>query len=122
MMLRIVAHLSFVVAVLVGSLSTMSTAHGETLYQSNVDTRVVVALQVRPEAVQQWLSGPWQVNPVAAGASKRANLSLVFVDQHPLPDPEGEPMSGGGNRVFALLAPGKQFRTGETAPGGLRLS
>src|SRR5260370_7214850 len=73
MMLRIVAHLSLVVAVLVGSLSTMSTALGETLYQSNVDTRVVVALQVRPEAVQQWLSGPCQVNPVAPAPPNRSN-------------------------------------------------
>src|SRR5713101_3957404 len=121
MMLRIVAHLSFVVAVLVGSLSTMSTAHGETLYQSNVDTRVVVALQVRPEAVQQWLSGPWQVNPVAAGPSKGSNLSLVFVDQHLVQDPEGKPMSGGINRILALVAPGKHSGTGETAPVVLRL-
>src|SRR3989442_12653699 len=116
MMLRIVAHLSFVVAVLVGSLSTMSTAHGETLYQSNVDTRVVVALQVRPEAVQQWLSGPWQVNPVAAGPSKRANLSLVFLGPHPLHDPEGKAMSGGVKLIFALAAPGKQSGTPETRP------
>jgi len=57
-MLRIVPRLSSVVAVVVGSLFTMGTVCGETLYQSNVDTRVVVALQVRPEAVQQWLSGP----------------------------------------------------------------
>src|SRR2546426_1018723 len=121
MMLRIVAHLSFVVAVLVGSLSTMSTAHGETLYQSNVDTRVVVALQVRPEAVQQWLSGPWQVNPVAAGPSKGSNLSLVFVDQHLVQDPEGKPMSGGINRILALVAPGKHSGTAETAPVVLRL-
>src|SRR2546428_10898606 len=122
MMLRIVAHLSLVVAVLVGSLSTMSTAHGETLYQSNVDTRVVVALQVRPEAVQQWLSGPWQVNPVAAGPSKGSNLSLVFVDQHLVQDPEGKPMSGGINRILALVAPGKHSGTNETAPQALGLS
>lgn len=121
MALRIMTRVSLAFAVIGGGLLTMSAARAETLYQSNVDTRVVIALQVRPEAVQQWLSGPWQVNPVGAGPSKGANLVLVFVDQHLVQDPDGKPMSGGINRILALVAPGKHSGTGETASVALRL-
>ncbi len=121
MMLRNLARLSLVAVVLGGSLFPMSAARAESLYQSNVDTRVVVTLQARPEAVQSWLSGPWQVNPVAAGPSRGSNLTFVFVDQHLIQDPDGKPMSGGINRIVALVAPGKHSGTGETAPVVLRL-
>ena len=42
-------------------------ARAETPTGSNADTRVVVSLQVKPEAAQQWLTGSWQVNPVPSG-------------------------------------------------------
>lgn len=120
-MLRIVIHSSLAAVVCMASVLAANSAHAESLYQSNVDARVAVALQVKPEAVQQWLSGPWQVNPVGAGPSKGANLTLVFLDQHLVQDPEGKPMRGGINRMVALVAPGKHSGTGETAPIILRL-
>src|SRR5213078_1246079 len=77
--------------------------------------RVIVSLQVRPEALQQWISGAWQVNPVAAGPSKGANASVVFVDQQLWLDADGKPMATGINRIMALTVPGKHGGTGETA-------
>jgi len=91
------------------------TARAETPTGSNADTRVVVALQVKPEAAQQWLTGPWQVNPVATGPSGGANASLVFVDQHLVVDADGKPAGSGINRILALVVPGKHSGTGETA-------
>jgi hypothetical protein len=119
MVLRIALVATVCISMLLFALGT--GARAERLYQSNVDTRVYVAFQVKPEAVQQWLSGPWQVNPVAAGPAKGSNLTLVFVDQHLVQDPEGKPMSGGINRMLALVAPGKHSGTGETAPIVFRL-
>src|SRR6266851_4647359 len=69
------------------------TARAETPTGSNADTRVVVALQVKPEAAQQWLTGPWQVNPAGSGI----------------------------NRILALVVPGKHSGTGETASVVARL-
>src|SRR4029453_10732786 len=97
------------------------SARAETPTGSNADTRVVISLVVKPEAAQQWLTGPWQVNPVASGPSQGANTSLVFVDQHLVVDPDGKPAGSGINRILALVVPGKHSGTGETASVVARL-
>lgn len=115
MLLRMAVRVSLVLAIVVAGVLTASTARAETPVGSNADTRVVVSLQVRPEALQQWVSGSWQVNPVAAGPSKGANLSVVFVDQQLVLDADGKPVAAGVNRIMALTVPGKHSGTGETA-------
>ena len=114
MMLSMAFRVSLVLAVIVGGILTASLTRAETPAGSNVDTRVIVSLQVRPEALQQWISGAWQVNPVAAGPSKGANASVVFVDQQLWLDADGKPMATGINRIMALTVPGKHGGTGET--------
>jgi hypothetical protein len=109
-----------IVLALIGVLLTES-ARAETPTGSNADTRVVISLVVKPEAAQQWLTGPWQVNPVASGPSQGANTSLVFVDQHLVVDPDGKPAGSGINRILALVVPGKHSGTGETASVVARL-
>ena len=96
-------------------------ACAETPTGSNADTRVVVSLQVKPEAAQQWLTGPWQVNPVPSGPSKGANAVLVFVDQQLVLDADGKPAGSGINRLLALVVPGKHAGTGELATVVARL-
>jgi hypothetical protein len=109
-----------IVLALIGVLLTES-ARAETPTGSNADTRVVISLVVKPEAAQQWLTGPWQVNPVASGPSQGANASLVFVDQHLVVDPDGKPAGSGINRILALVVPSKHSGTGETASVVARL-
>src|SRR6266550_2970721 len=113
MMLSMAFRVSLVLAVIVGGILTASLTRAETPAGSNVDTRVIVSLQVRPEALQQWISGAWQVNPVAAGPSKGANASVVFVDQQLWLDADGKPMATGINRIMALTVPGKHGGTAE---------
>lgn len=79
----------------VGSLSSTHSEWAETLVQQNVDTRVVLAFRVGQAALQSWLPAPWQVNPVATGPSKDANLMVTFIDRVLSQDAEGKPIAGG---------------------------
>lgn len=115
MVLPMAVRVALVLVLIVGGVLTAVTARAETPVGSNADTRVVVSLQVRPEALQPWISGPWQVNPAMAGPSKGANLSIVFVDQQLVLDADGKPVAAGINRIMALTIPGKHSGTGETA-------
>src|SRR5437867_11950210 len=81
MMLSMAFRVPLVLAVIVGGILTASLTRAETPAGSNVDTRAIVSLQVRPEALQQWISDAWQVNPVPAEPSKGGNACVVFVDQ-----------------------------------------
>ena len=90
-------------------------AGAETLVGSNVDNRIVVALRVGQAELQTWLPAPWQVNPVAKGPLKEANLYLIFVDRLLNQDAQGKPAAGGTFRVVALAAPAKHAQTGESA-------
>ena len=116
---------SMIFGLIIGALVVAALAPtlvvGETPVGSNADTRVTLAFTAKTEALQQWLTGPWKVEPVGAGPSKGANVSLVFVDQHLVVDPDGKPAGTGTNRILALVVPGKHSGTGETAPVVARL-
>src|SRR6266850_2382334 len=101
---------------LAAALIVFPDARAETSAGSNADTRVVLTFKVRPEAVQQWLSGPWRVDSFQTGPAKGANVSLVFVDQHLVVDADGKPMGSGVNRTLALVVPAKHSGTGAFAP------
>jgi hypothetical protein len=105
----------------VGSLSSTRPSWAETLVQQNVDTRVVLAFRVGLAALQGWLPAPWQVNPVATGPSKDANLTVTFIDRLLNQDGEGKPVAGGMSRIVALSIPAKHEQTGETAPFVVRV-
>jgi len=62
----------------------------ETLVQQNVDTRVVLAFRVGHAGLQRWLPAPRQVDPVATGPSKGANLTVSFIDRLLNQDSEGK--------------------------------
>ncbi len=90
-------------------------AGAETLTGSNVDNRIIVALRVGQAELQPWLPAPWQVNPIAKGPFKEANLYVIFMDRLLNQDAQGKPAAGGTFRSVALVAPAKHTQTGESA-------
>jgi hypothetical protein len=117
------SRLSVLVAIaVVGTLAFSVPVRAETLVESNVDSRLVVALRVAPAEVEKWLQPPWQVNPIASGPSKDANLLIVFLQRLLSQGPDGKPSAWGGtDRAVALVVPGKHAQTGETAPVVIRV-
>lgn len=77
--------------------------------------RIYLGFQVKPETVQAWLPAPWQLNPVASGPFKGANLQVVLIERVRDDDPDGKPKYSGTSRIVALVAPGKHPQTGQTA-------
>jgi hypothetical protein len=86
----------------------------ETLVESSVESRLILAFQVQESELQSWLPAPWQVNPATAGPTKDANLSIVFVQKLLNETPESKPSpSGGTTRYVVLTVPAKHAQTGE---------
>lgn len=93
-----------------------AVAFAETPVESNVDTRLTLAFQVRDGEAQTWLPAPWKVNAVAAGPSKGANLLVIFYQRLLSQAPDGKPSaSGGTDRGVALAVPAKHAQSGEEA-------
>lgn len=91
-----------------------TTAAAETPVESNVDSRLILAFQMRDSDVQSWLPAPWQVSPVTAGPSKGANLLILFVQNLLSQTPDGKPSASGGTaRYVVLVIPAKHAQTGE---------
>lgn len=90
------------------------TASAETLVESNVESRLALAFQTQESELQSLLPAPWQVNPVTAGPSKGANLSVIFVQILLSENPEGKPSpSAATARYVVLTVPAKHAQTGE---------
>jgi hypothetical protein len=105
-------------------------AAAETLVESNMDSRIVVALRMpRQSAVQTWLPAPWKVEPIASGPSATANVLMVFIERILSQDADGKPIPGGNTRAVAVVVPARNPETGESsmfvvqvfsaAPGGV---
>jgi hypothetical protein len=88
-------------------------ASAETAVQSNIDVRTVVAVKVAEVEAQRWLTGPWQLNPVASGPNQGANFILVFYDRLLNLGGGGKPAGGGMDRALALVVPAKHPQTGD---------
>lgn len=101
--------------------STTCPAWAETLSQSTLDSRIVLAFRVNPAELQRWVPAPWQVAPVGAGPSKDANLILTFVDRLLDQDAQGKAAAVPTYRVLALAIPGKHPQTEESGPLLIRL-
>ncbi len=109
-----------VIAAVLGP-STAWLAWAQTLVESNVDTRVVVALRVDEAKLKRRVAPPWEISPATTGPSKDANLSLLFIDRLLVQDAEGKPKGAGLDRLVAFTAPGKNPQTGETGPLVIRV-
>jgi hypothetical protein len=93
----------------------------ETLVQSTLDSRIVLAFRVNSVELQKWLPAPWQPNPAETGPSKDANLMVTFVDRLLDQDAEGKPAAVPTYRIVAVGVPGKNPQTGESAPLVMRI-
>jgi len=94
----------------------------ETPVESNVDSRLILAFQVRDSELQNWLPAPWQVSSVAAGPWKGANLFVLFVQNLLSQTPEGKPSASGGTaRYVVLVVPAKHAPTGEESSFVIRI-
>jgi hypothetical protein len=111
--ISIASMLSFILLIFSGILITQAGA--ETLIGSNVDNRIIVALQVGQAELQSWLPAPWQVSPIPKGPLKGANLYLMFVDRLLDQDAQGKPARGGTCRAVPLAVPAKHAQTGKPA-------
>lgn len=89
--------------------------------QSTLDSRMVLAFKVNPAELQRWIPAPWQIDPVAAGPSKDANLVMTFVDRLLDQDAEGKPVKTATYRVVALATPARNPQNGDSGPLLIRL-
>lgn len=93
----------------------------ETLQDSTIATRIIVALQARALSLQSRLPPPWRVSPVAAGASEGANLYVLFNDALLNQDAEGKAAPDAVSRYVGLVIPAVHAESGETASVNFRI-
>ena len=88
-------------------------ASAETLTGTNVDSRVLVAMQFDGEAVQKMMPEGWDLFPFPGGALKGANSLLIFADRYLGLDAEGKPKDPASYRAIAMASLGKSTTTDE---------
>jgi len=91
----------------------VQTATAETLTGSNVDSRVLVAMQFDADAVQAMMPKGWTLFPFPGGALKGANSLLIFADRYLGMDAEGKPKDPSSYRAIAMASLGKSATTDE---------
>lgn len=102
---REVTYCLFYCVLMVTSFLLIHPAGAETMVQSNVDSRVIVALQVSTPALQKWLPNGWLINTATQGPFKDSNLFVIFMDRPYAVDASGKPSSKGNERVVVLVVP-----------------
>lgn len=93
----------------------------EQLLDLTIATQTVLRFQVSSVAVQERLPFPWQVAAAPAGASKGANLSILFNDALLNQDPEGNPSEDVTSRYVGFAIPARHPETGEEAGFNFRI-
>lgn len=106
MMPRRLASSIFFVTLSAGGLLLSHSVRAETLVESSVETRTVLAFRVGQTALQRWVSEPLLITSMPSGPFKDANLFVVFMDKLVKFDAQGNATSGGNDRavIFAAVA------------------
>ena len=91
----------------------VQTATAETLIGSNVDSRVLVAMQFDANTVQAMMPDGWTLFPFPGGALAGANSLLIFADRYLGMDAEGKPNDPASYRAIAMASLGKSATTDE---------
>jgi hypothetical protein len=78
-------------------------ARAETLVEMSNDVRTILAFSVPPEKVQALMPAGFKATAVPGGASKGANVFLVFIDRLLGTDGDGKPI-GNGSAQSAVIA------------------
>lgn len=111
---RVLVRLLLVVVSLSAILSSGPVEAQTFTGMSGERNRITLGFQVKPEAVQALLPAPWQLEALAGGPFKGANLLVAFIDRIREDDPEGKARYGGTNPFVVLSAPAKHPQTGQT--------
>lgn len=85
----------------------------ETQLSSNVDSRVIVAMQFDDTAVQSLLPEGWTLSPFPGGALAGANTLLIFADRFLSMDANGDSVEPSSYRAFAMASPARSATTDE---------
>lgn len=91
------------------------------LLDLTIATQLVLRFAVKTEALQARLPAPWQVYAVPSGASKGANLAVIFNDALLNQDAEGNPTPDAVNRYVGFAIPGQHPQTEEEAGFNFRI-
>jgi len=83
----------------------------ESLLDSTIATRIVLAFQTGPAALQARLTAPWQVTATPSGA----NLMVIFNDVWLNQDAGGRAAPDAVNRYVGFVTPAKHPESGEEA-------
>lgn len=89
----------------------------ESLLDSTIATRIVLAFQTGPAALQARLTAPWQVTATPSGA----NLVVIFNDVWLNQDASGRAAPDAVNRYVGFVTPAKHPVTGEEASFNFRI-
>lgn len=77
----------------------------ETFVGANIDSRLVIALDVDDAAAQEWLPEGWTLAPLPGGALAGADLLIVMIDQQVGYDAEGNIADPATRRVAVMVHP-----------------
>jgi hypothetical protein len=94
-------------ALLTGLAFAVSGARAETLFSTDVDSRMIVAFNAADAAVADTLPEGWTAAPFGGGPLAGADILMVFIDRHQYLDPEGKPKHDGRFRGVAMAVPAK---------------
>ncbi len=93
----------------------------ENLLDLTIATQIVLRFAVRAEAAQSRLPEPWQASPIPSGASKGANLAIIFNDALLNQDASGNPTPDAVSRYIGFAVPARHPQTEEEAGFNFRI-
>jgi hypothetical protein len=93
----------------------------ENLLDLTIATRIVLRFAVRDEAVRTRLPSAWNIFPIPSGASKGANLAVIFNDALLNQDAAGNPAPDAVSRYIGFAVPARHPETEEEAGFNFRI-
>ena len=98
-----------------GCLFLAQSVLAETLFESNADTRCMIAMHADQAALQKQVPEPWQVVSIPGGPFKGANFFIVFIDPIVVQDAQGKPNPSGSSCKVVFAVPAKNTQTNMVA-------
>jgi hypothetical protein len=93
----------------------------DTLLDLTIATQIVLRFVVRDEVARTRLPAPWTVSPISSGASKGANLAVIFNDALLNQDAAGNPAPDAVSRYIGFAVPARHPETEEEAGFNFRI-
>lgn len=93
----------------------------ETLLDSTIATQTVLRFQVKVGNLQSRLPAPWQANAIFGGASRGANLAVIFNDVLLNQDARGHAAADALSRYVGFAIPARHPETGEEVGFNFRI-